>query len=234
VAHDFNNLLGVVLNLTDLARSHLAAGHPLHTDLRRISEAGEQAASLAAQLLSLGKRGRPGSRRVEVNQVVRRTLELLRATLPVSIRLEANLAEGELPIQADETQVQQVLMNLCLNARDAMSGGGLLRVSTGHVARETTPDGPGWVRLSVEDSGTGVSAELRERIFEPFFSTKEGGTGLGLAVVQQIVESYGGRIDVFSEPGKGARFDVCWPAAPAGPRPDVRGQKAEVPQVQER
>jgi PAS domain S-box-containing protein len=229
VAHDFNNLLGVVLNLTDLARGHLAADHPLHTDLRRISEAGEQAASLAAQLLSLGKRGRTGSRKVEVNQVVRRTLDLLRATLPVSLRLVANLEASELTIQTDETQVQQVLMNLCLNARDAMPSGGLLRVSTGRVAGQTDP---GWVRLSVEDSGMGVSAELRERIFEPFFSTKEGGTGLGLAVVQQIVESYAGRIEVFSEPGQGTRFDVYWPASSPTQKAEVRTQKSEVGQAQ--
>jgi PAS domain S-box-containing protein len=234
VAHDFNNLLGVVLNLTDLARGHLPPDHPVHSDLKRISEASEQAASLAAQLLALGKRGRSGTRRIEINTVVRRTLELLRATLPSSIRLETNLAEGELYIQADETQVQQVLMNLCLNSRDAMPRGGLLRVSTALASaseseewREKTEDttsslstprsrSHSFVRLLVEDSGQGMSEEVRSHIFEPFFSTKEGGTGLGLAVVQQIVESYGGRIDVRSQLGQGTRFDVSWPAsAPA-------------------
>jgi signal transduction histidine kinase len=92
-----------------------------------------------------------------------------------------------------------------------MPHGGMLAVRTSHVA-DDPPAGPGYVRLSVEDSGTGVSPEVRKRIFEPFFTTREGGTGLGLAVVQQIAESYGGRIDVFSEPGQGTRFDVCWPA----------------------
>jgi PAS domain S-box-containing protein len=222
VAHDFNNLLGVVLNLADLARGHLPSDHPVHTDLKRISEAGEQAASLAAQLLALGKRSRgqtpEGSRHVEVNQIVRRTLDLLRATLPATIRLEANLAQEDLPIVGDETQVQQVLMNLCLNARDAMPRGGLLRVWTRIEKKE---EGPGRVCLSVEDSGQGMNEEVRGRIFEPFFSTKEGGTGLGLAVVGQIVESYGGQIDVRSQPGQGTRFDVRWPsvAQPSSGRP---------------
>jgi signal transduction histidine kinase len=102
--------------------------------------------------------------------------------------------------------VQQVLMNLCLNARDAMPQGGRLRVATG------VAEGRREARLVVEDSGTGMTEAVRGRIFEPFFSTKEGGTGLGLAVVQQIVESYGGRIEVTSRPGEGARFEVCWPA----------------------
>jgi PAS domain S-box-containing protein len=234
VAHDFNNLLGVVLNLADLARGHLPADHPVHADLRRISEAGEQAAGLAAQLLALGKRGRGQARLVEANQVVGRTLELLRATLPTLIHLEADLAPGELLILADETQLQQVLMNLCLNARDAMPRGGILRVRTSQEKDESRPKPAAsgdrsdssfilhpssfreYVCLSVEDSGLGMSEEVRGRIFEPFFSTKEGGTGLGLAVVQQIVESYGGQIDVRSQPGQGTRFDVRWPAASSG------------------
>jgi PAS domain S-box-containing protein len=218
VAHDFNNLLGVVLNLTDLARGHLPGDHPVHADLKRIAEAGEQAAALAGQLLAFSKQKSAAPRRVEVNSVVRRTLELLQATLPAGICIRADLAAGEAPIRADETQVQQVLMNLCLNARDAMPGGGTLHVRTrveraGEVGQGGA--GPPGVLLSVEDSGNGISEELRGRIFEPFFSTREGGTGLGLAVVQQIVESYGGAIEVHSRAGQGARFDIRWPMAGA-------------------
>jgi PAS domain S-box-containing protein len=244
VAHDFNNLLGVVLNLTDLARGHLPGDHPVHADLRRIAEAGEQAAALAGQLLAFSKQRPAPARRVEVNSVARRTLELLQATLPASIHLVADLSGIDVSIQGDETQVQQVLMNLCLNARDAMPQGGTLSVSTCVEAPASSElpladrrlqneegDGPRpsssakvqsaianlpadrCVRLSVEDSGKGISDEVRERIFEPFFSTREGGTGLGLAVVQQIVESYGGSIEVHSRPGEGSRFDIRWPLA---------------------
>jgi PAS domain S-box-containing protein len=211
VAHDFNNLLGVVLNLTDLARGHLPSDHPVHADLKRIAEAGEQAAGLASQLLAFSKQKPPVARRIDVNVVVRRTLELLKATLPPNITIHAELTQQEAAVHADETQVQQVVMNLCLNARDAMPQGGTLHVMTAvEPAGETTRPR---VQMSVADSGKGMSEEVRGRIFEPFFSTREGGTGLGLAVVQQIVESYGGTITVDSRPGEGARFDIRWPMA---------------------
>jgi PAS domain S-box-containing protein len=220
IAHDFNNLLTVLLSLTELAHEHLVPDHPVHTDLRRISEAGEQAAALAGQLLAFSKQRRTASRRIAVNCAVRRTLELLRGSLPARIELEARLSEGELFLVADETQFQQVLMNLCLNARDAMPQGGRLRLSTAPGAapsqeNSSRREGP-WVLLSVEDEGVGMSEQVKERIFDAFFTTKDRGTGLGLAVVQQIVESYGGRVEVASQPGRGTRFDVWWPAAAGG------------------
>jgi signal transduction histidine kinase len=211
VAHDFNNLLSVVLTLADLARGHLPPEHPVYADLRRISEAGEQAAALASQLLALSRRRAvAGQEHIEVNRVVRRTLELLRATLPDTLQVKADLAETPLIIRADETQLQQVVMNLCLNARDAMPEGGVLCVATA-LEGGGADNGVARVRLSVEDSGVGMSEQVRARIFEPFFTTKES-TGLGLAVVQQIIESQGGRVEVASQPGQGARFDVWWPA----------------------
>jgi PAS domain S-box-containing protein len=205
VAHDFNNLLGVVTSLTYLAGANLPPEHPVHDDLRRIAEASEQAAALAAQLLAMSKQKPIVPHHVEVNVIVRRTLELLRTTLPSSIRVESELTSDDTVIQADETQLQQVLMNLCLNARDAMPLGGTLRLGT------CAEPSRGFVRLSVQDSGKGISEEDRSHIFEPFFTTREDGTGLGLAVVQQIVEAFGGTIDVQSKPGEGTRFDVCWP-----------------------
>ncbi|HEY7157559.1 MAG TPA: PAS domain S-box protein [Gemmataceae bacterium] len=206
IAHDFNNLLSVVLSLTELVSESLPADHAAHLDLTRIREATDQAANLANQMLAFSKQRRVATRRIEVNRVAARTLELLRASLPSRIALEPILDEQELFIQADETQVQQVLMNLCLNARDAMPEGGSLSVRTARVRR----DGD-WVLLSVRDSGTGMTEQVRTQLFDPFFSTKDSGTGLGLVVVQQIVESHRGRIEVASEPGQGARFDVWWP-----------------------
>jgi PAS domain S-box-containing protein len=207
VAHDFNNLLNVVLNLTELARGNLPPEHPVHQDLRRIAEAGEQAAALAGQLLALSRQRRATARPVEVNRVVRRTLDLLKATLPSQVVLEAELDEGDLLIRGDETQLQQVLVNLCLNARDAMPQGGRLRVRT---AADGQP-GSGQVLLSVGDEGVGIDEQAQARIFEPFYTTKEGGAGLGLAMVQQIVAGFGGRVEVASRPGQGARFDVWLP-----------------------
>jgi PAS domain S-box-containing protein len=235
IAHDFNNLLSVVMSLTELARANLPDDHLVHTDLRRIYEASQQAANLSSQLLTFSKERRVTAHAVELNAVARRTLELLRATLPASIRLEADLGEPDLYVLADETHLQQVLMNLCINARDAMPNGGRLRVRTEAVT--TPPHGSdahaaGWVRLTVLDSGQGMSEQIRERIFDPYFSTKERGTGLGLAVVQQIVESYGGRIEVTSQPGQGARFDVWWPrttaAEPAAEDEETIRQAEEV------
>ena len=191
---------------------HLPREHPAHADLRRITEAGEQAAGLAAQFLAFSKQKPAAARRVEINGVTRRTLELLQATLPANICIQASLAPGDTTVFADETQVQQVVMNLCLNARDAMPQGGALHVET-CLEPASGEGGRAKVRLSVQDSGKGMSDDVRGRIFEPFFSTREGGTGLGLAVVQQIVESYGGTIEVNSRPGEGSRFDIRWPIA---------------------
>jgi two-component system, cell cycle sensor histidine kinase and response regulator CckA len=219
IAHDFNNLLNIVLSLTDVARGHLPADHPAQEELGRIAAAGEEAARLASQLLAFSKQQRVAPRRVEVNGVVGRTLDLLSPTLPPAVRIEAELADGDLFVQADETQLQQVVMNLCLNARDAMPEGGTLRVRTASCPPpEPSADGPAeWVCLTVEDEGQGMTEQVQAQIFEPFFSTKEKGTGLGLAVVRQIVESFGGRVEVRSEPGRGSRFVVALPSAPGPP-----------------
>ena len=221
VAHDFNNLLTVVLSLTDMAHGSLPPDHPVHGDLRRIAEAGEQAASLAGQLLAFSRQQRAAPRRAEVNGAARRTLDLLRGALPPAVRVEASLGDGELFVPIDETQLQQVLMNLCLNARDAMPDGGRLRVWTETVAGPGDAAAP-WVRLSVADDGCGIPNEVKSRIFDPFFSTKERGTGLGLAVVRQIVDGSGGRVEVQSEPGRGSRFDVWLPTRPPAVAPTRR------------
>ncbi len=131
------------------------------------------------------------------------------------------MADGELVVPMDETQLQQVLMNLCLNARDAMPDGGRLRVWAETVADPGDATAP-WVRLSVADDGCGMSGRSQARIFDPFFSTKERGTGLGLAVVRQIVEGGGGRVEVHSEPGHGSRFEVWLPTRPHGGGRDRR------------
>jgi PAS domain S-box-containing protein len=212
IAHDFNNLLNVVLSLTDVARGHLPPESPAREDLGRIATAAEEAARLAQQMLAFSKQQRLAPRRVEVNRVAGRSLDLLRPTLPPDVRVEAYLADGELFVHADETQLQQVLMNLCLNGRDAMPAGGTLRVRT---ALCPTDGDPGeWAVLTVEDEGQGMTEEVQAQIFEPFFSTKEHGTGLGLAVVRQIVEGFGGRVEVRSEPGRGSRFTVWLPSSP--------------------
>jgi PAS domain S-box-containing protein len=245
IAHDFKNLLGVMLGLAGVATRDLPADSPVRDTLAKITEAGEHAAHLANQLLAFGKQQRVTPGPVAVNTVVRRTLDLLRPTLPCGIELVADLDEQDPSIEVDETQLQQVLLNLCLNARDAMppgEGGSprAIGVQTAAVSCNNgdgfghTPDagrdgGPEtgvsrWVRLSVQDQGQGMSETVKARLFSPFFTTKERGTGLGLTVVQHIVESYGGRIEVTSELGRGTRFDVWLPQEPPArghsPQPD--------------
>ena len=208
IAHDFNNVLTAILALVHLARERLPVGHPVIADLDAINSASEQACNLAAEMLAFGKARRgvieAPATGGDLNRVARKTLGLLRSTMPSTILLEASLADGDLPVEIDDTRLQQVVMNLCLNARDAMPQGGRLQVRT---VREDK-NGSTWARLSVEDTGAGMPEPIRAQVFDPFFSTKETGTGLGLAVVQQITESHGGRVEVWSEEGKGSRFDV--------------------------
>jgi signal transduction histidine kinase len=214
VVHDLNNLLTVLMGLQELAAHKLPALHPVRSDLTRIGGVAEEAALLAKQILAYSKQAPIPTRRVELNRVVRRIIDLLPPLLPEAVRLECALAEGRLFVQADELQLQQVILNLCLNARDAMPEGGTLTVRThdGQPFPGQPDETPAWLRISVEDTGMGMTSSVKERLFEPFFTTKAAGSGLGLAVVRQVLEGFGGRIGVTSEPGQGARFDVWLPA----------------------
>lgn len=199
--HDFNNLLTAMMGLAGLVQSMLPDSHPAQHDLARLLDAGEQASHLAGQMLAFSKQKKPVLHGVDLNTVVVHSLKLLKGTLAHDIHVEHRLEGDVLLVHGDETQLKQVAMNLCLNARDAMTRGGNLTVTTAR-------DGTGWVRLSVEDTGHGMDEAIQQRMFEPFFSTKEHGTGLGLAVVRQIVEGLGGRLEVFSKPDVGTRMDV--------------------------
>jgi PAS domain S-box-containing protein len=220
LAHDFNNQLTVILNLVALVQSQVESNHPVQTDLESITEAGEQAARLAAQLLTFSKQRQLNTKRLDLGAATERILTLLRATLPRSIQLDFACDKTGLDIVADETQIQQLLMNLILNAKDAMPGGGRLTVRLGADApAESTGSNAsaGWVHLSIEDTGHGMTEQTRLHIFDPFFTTKANGTGLGLAVVNQIVESSGGKLAVRSQWGKGTCFDIWLPRADSCP-----------------
>ncbi len=211
IAHDFNNLLNIVMQLTSLAHNHLPANHPVQEELQSISEVSEQAAQLTAQLLAISRQRPVALRRLELNAHVRQSVKLLRSTLPGQIELVERLDEQDLYVNADASQLQQVLMNLCLNARDAMPDGGRLVVETTDCC---PPEASGrWAHLAVQDTGQGMTDAVRARIFEPFFTGKERGTGLGLTIVQQVVDGCGGRVEVTSQPNQGARFDVWLPWA---------------------
>jgi PAS domain S-box-containing protein len=211
VAHDFNNLLTGILLYCDLLRSGLDPKHRLSQHVEEIRMAGEQGAALTQQLLSIARKHSPMRQPVALNDVVVSTENLLRRLIGEHIEL-ATVLEAELaPVLADPAQLRQVILNLALNARDAMPNGGHIMVSTHRCAIDGNRPA---IMLSVEDTGCGMDEVTRARLFEPFFTTKKPGqgTGLGLATVQRIVKEAGGRIEVTTELGHGTRIDVLMPA----------------------
>ncbi len=210
VAHDLNNLLTPIL----------VCGEQLHEDVRdpvaresidTLLEAAASARELVAQLLAFGRKQMLQLRTIDVNDVCERAAKLLARSLPASIDVRLGLASALPPVSADATQLQQVIVNLAINARDAMPEGGRLSVTTGVRA----DDAAAGVVIAVEDSGAGIDPQILPHIFEPFFTTKSvgRGTGLGLAMVYGIVKQHRGTIDVASEVGRGTRFEVRLPFA---------------------
>ena len=214
VAHDFNNYLTVVLTGTDLAGQELpAGGDAAREELRHVAQAAEKAGELARQLTNLTKSQQPSMRLLDANYLVQQTLELLGSTLGREIRVDRALAAQPLPVQGNETQLQQVLINLCLNARDAMPSGGRLELATrlaGDPAEQRR------VYVSVADSGPGLREEVRRNLFITPVSDKPTGAGLGLWMTRRIVEAHGGRIVVRCEPDQGTRVEIDLPLATAG------------------
>lgn len=220
VAHDFNNLLTAILGNVSLVLARLAPDDPNRELLQITEKAALRAAELTRQLLSFSRRTRLRPQPTELNPIVEETLSLLRRTIDKRIDIQSDLDPHCGQVYADAGQMQQVLMNLCLNARDAMPEGGKLLVRTRRVvlspeeARRHVAARPGiFVRLDVVDTGHGIPQEIRSRIFEPFFTTKgQGrGTGLGLAMVYGIIEEHHGWIEVESEVGHGSTFSVYLP-----------------------
>ena len=228
IAHDFNNLLTAIKGTAALMLLDLAPGDPMRQDAEAIGEAVDRAAGLARQLLAFGRGHVVRRETVDLNRVVADTGRMLRRLIPAEIEISLLLAEELAPVSSDGGQLEQVLVNLVLNARDAMPGGGTVIVETMNVEVDAWPSGwatglaPGsYVMLVVHDTGTGIDARTQERIFEPFFTTKEvgRGTGLGLAIVYGIVQQSGGAIRVFSRPGAGTTFRILFPRAGVPPRP---------------
>jgi PAS domain S-box-containing protein len=223
IAHDFNNIVAAILGNAELARSALGPGHPERQSIEHIVAASHRARDLIRQLLAFSRQ-QDDVPHVEcrLEPLVSEALDLLRPTVPPGIRLELEIAPDLPPVLADPTQVHQVVMNLCTNALQAIQGPeGRVAVSLQLVHCDDPRthglpkvEGQACVQLSVTDTGSGMDATTLERIFEPFFTTKEPwrGTGLGLAVVHGIVGSHSGAILVESQPGKGTRFDVLFPA----------------------
>jgi PAS domain S-box-containing protein len=224
IAHDFNNLLTAILGYVEMARidlpDDLPDDHPLRTDLDEIGGAGDRAASLTRQLLAFASKQIVATVRLDLSAVVADLLKMLRPLLGENIAVETVLEPDTGTIEADPGQIQQLLVNLTVNARDAMPNGGrlIIETATEDVTETYAASHPGagagsYVRLSVTDTGIGMTEEVRSHLFEPFFTTKPRGqgTGLGLATCHGIVRQMGGYIRVFSEPDCGATFRIFLP-----------------------
>jgi two-component system cell cycle sensor histidine kinase/response regulator CckA len=234
IAHDFNNLLTAILGSTELLLADTPPGDPRREDVQEISRSAHRAAALVRQLLAYSRKQVLQPRRVDLNAIVRDMGAMLRRVVGEPIELRLDLDPGLGHVTADPGQLEQVIANLGVNARDAMPRGGTLTITTSNVtgrgvtaaADEGVPAAGPLVSLAVTDTGIGMDDEVRGRLFEPFFTTKElgRGTGLGLATVYGIVRQSGGHIQVRSRPGEGSSFTVYLPRAEA-PRP-ARGALA--------
>ncbi|MBI5093629.1 MAG: PAS domain S-box protein [Candidatus Hydrogenedentes bacterium] len=222
VAHDFNNLLTVILGYSEgiLEEEAGVLSQQVLEDIREIDKAGQRAQALTRQLLAFGRKQVLQIERVDLNNIVRGFETMLRRLIGEDIRVITRTDALPCIVKADPSQIEQILMNLGVNARDAMASGGTLTIETAHIElgaeytmnRGVAPEGP-YVLLTVSDTGAGMDTETLNHVFEPFFTTKEKGkgTGLGLATVFGIVKQHGGDIWVHSEPGRGSSFNIYLP-----------------------
>jgi signal transduction histidine kinase len=222
VAHDFNNLLTAIIGYTDLIAERLDPADPTARDVSEIRKAADRAAGLTRQLLAFSRKQLLSPSVISLNDTASGLLQMLPRVIGDHIRTTANLSDGLAPVKADASQMEQVFINLVLNARDAMPMGGLLSIETANVeldeerlANESLHVQPGrYVMLAIGDTGTGMDAATRERAFEPFFTTKPKGkgTGLGLATVYGIIDQSGGAISLDTAPGRGTTVRIYLPA----------------------
>jgi PAS domain S-box-containing protein len=220
IAHHFNNLLTIVMGNAELMQRTLGPGDECHHMAEQVIQAAQRASDLTSQLLAFARKGQFKVVSVDLHELIQRTVQLLTATIDRRVEIQLDLAADPSRTRGDPAQLENVMLNLGLNARDAMPQGGQLVLSTENVEvadaeqdPEELPPGS-YVRLRVRDTGVGMDAETRDRVFEPFFTTKEvgKGAGLGLASVYGAVQNHGGAIEVFSTPGDGTTFDVFLPA----------------------
>jgi PAS domain S-box-containing protein len=238
IAHDFNNLLTPITGYAEMALESLPAGSLDRAHQQQVINAAKRARDLVNQILTFSRQTEQEKRPVQLHSITKEALKLLRSSIPSTIEIHQNIPSDSGAVLADPTQLQQVLLNLCTNAYHAMrEGGGVLGISVSKV--EVASDdyvtnlgiSPGkYLRVEISDTGCGMDKDTQERIFDPYFTTKEKGegTGLGLAVVHGIVKNHGGHITVYSEPGKGSIFHIYFPVLPVDPT-SVGSETSESP-----
>ncbi|HPI94472.1 MAG TPA: Cache 3/Cache 2 fusion domain-containing protein [Deltaproteobacteria bacterium] len=243
IAHDFNNILSAIIGYAELARDNINHSESVLDDLNEVLKAGDRARDLAKQILTFSRMTETEYSPIALRSVIDESLRMLRSVIPTTIEIRRDLADSGL-IMSDPTQIHQVMMNLCTNAVHAMGEkGGLLEVSLHEVfidgdSRGHDLDliaGP-YLRLSVRDTGQGMAPEVMEKMFEPYFTTKElgRGTGLGLALVHGITKSHGGSIRCTSAPGEGTTFEIFFPEIQSGKRQTGLSEKEDLPVGTER
>jgi PAS domain S-box-containing protein len=227
VAHDFSSLLTAISGFASLARRTLSPNHPAVRSLDRVDDAARQAVGVTKSLLTFSRGGGSGAKGpIDLARTVEDATRILRRTLPANVELRVRATTPDLWVTGDTTQIQQVVFNLAINARDAMPKGGRLTIG---VDRRAEPSGDRAI-IAVSDTGIGMTPEIQSRIFEPFFTTKPAGegTGLGLSITHAIVADHGGRIEVQSQPNQGSVFTVILPVS-APPEPEAPGSEPALP-----
>ncbi|MBU0769761.1 MAG: PAS domain S-box protein, partial [Proteobacteria bacterium] len=234
IAHDFNNILSAIIGYTELTVDYLEKGSLPYNNLQEVLEAGERAKDLINQILTFSRQSEQDLKPLQLKLIINEVLKLIRATFPSSIEIQKDLT-SDAAILGDQIKIHQVLMNLCTNASHAMQEkGGMLSVSLSEVELDSSfivkhfDIKPGsYLKLSISDTGHGMSASLMGHIFDPFFTTKEKGkgTGMGLSVVHGIVKSHNGTIHVYSEPGEGSTFNVYLPIIEKQLEQKIRAEK---------
>ncbi|WP_457572256.1 hybrid sensor histidine kinase/response regulator [Desulfovulcanus sp.] len=215
VAHDFNNILSGILGYASLIKGQISPDHPLSYYVNVIEQSALRATKLTRQLLIFSRQGNPKKKLCQINKVIEDTLLIARHTIDKRIEIRTNLAPNLPYANADESQIEQVILNLCINASDAIEDYGTLTITTERAVLDQEKDGRReYIKISVSDTGCGIPVEIQHQIFDPFFTTKpkEKGTGLGLSTVYGIIKDHDGHIDFETEIGKGTTFHVYLPA----------------------
>ena len=219
IAHDFNNILTAILGYSEIMLSLTKEGDPFYKPSKIINDAALKGADLAKKILTVSRKEKLEARPININDVINNSVELIQRSFPKNIEIILNPSEDIPLIMADPSQMHQVIINMAINARDAMPDGGKLTIETSLVGKESgaanglTIDNGSFVKLSISDTGVGIDKEVQKRIFDPFFTTKDisKGTGLGLYIVHSIINNHGGYINLYSEPNKGTRFNIYLP-----------------------
>ena len=227
IAHDFNNILASILGYASLMKETLPPKSEEQLYIDTIEKSADRGAELTSQLLGFARGGKYNLCPVDLNEIVQNTLEMIARTFNKNIEIKKYLEGNPAIVEGDATQLQQVILNLCVNARDAMPNGGTLTILTEHLSSQhklpapLIENGKSFLRLTIQDTGSGMSKKVQERIFEPFFTTKQvdQGTGLGLSMVYGVIKNHAGWIQLDSQPGSGTRFEVFLPTTTRAVKP---------------